>query len=114
MVKIKRRQKAVYWGPVGVDAYGKTTFADPVEMNVRWEYVSKIFINPKGKEERSNSVVYPEDEVLVKGYMAPIELTSLNSANEGYPEIVEGAREIRSVDKTPDIKYTGFLIEVYL
>jgi hypothetical protein len=105
-------QKAVYWGTPAGDGYGGFTFADPVELDCRWEDKTELFVSPAGEETPSQAVVYLPQDVDVGGYLFLGALDDINSDQD--PQGQDGAYRIKQVYKTPDIKGKDFLRKVWL
>jgi len=97
-----------YWGPGTPDGYGGTTWPDPVTIKARWEGRNELFVDAEGKEVRSQSVVYPDQEVELGGYLYHGESTASD------PTTVDGALEIRAVRKVPNLQGTQETIKVWL
>lgn len=108
------KQTAVYWGTPVSDGQGGRTFADPVELAVRWEQKQELFRNAAGQESTSSAIVFVGQDVDLGGYLYLGELTDISSGEEGNPQIVSGAYEIRLCDKTPDFKATNFVRRAWL
>lgn len=108
------RQTAVYWGTPVSDGQGGRTFADAVELDVRWEERHDLFMDPQGQERQSSAIVYVGQDVVVGAYLFLGDLEDLGSAEEDDPMTVDGAYEIRQRDKTPDSKGTSFLRRAWL
>jgi len=108
------KQTAVYWGTPVSDGVGGRTFADPVELDVRWEERHELFIDPQGQEKQSSAVVFIGQDVVVGGYLFLGDLDDLSSAEEGDALNVSGAYEIRQFGKIPDSKGTSFLRRAWL
>ena len=107
----KLNQTAVYWGNPVSDGAGGRTFADPVEVAVRWE---DKFIDLRGREVRSRAVVYLAQDVVAEGYLYLGTLADLSSAEEGDPLSIAAAYEIRGYAKSPDVAGGRFLRQVWL
>ena len=108
------KQTAVYWGaPVSTGAGGRT-FADAVELDVRWEERHDMFIDAQGQEKQSSAVVFISQDVVVGGYLFLGDLDDLSSGEEADPMIVSGAYEIRQFDKIPDAKGSSFMRKAWL
>ena len=107
------KQSCVYWSSPTADGYGGYTFNDAVELNVRWEDKQELFINAQGKEERSQAVVYLDQDVDMGGYLYLGDLDDLDSSDPD-PQNIANAKEIRAFQKIPNIKGTAFLRKVWL
>jgi len=110
----KLRQTTVYWGNPQNDGAGGRTFDEPVELSVRWEQRQELFVDANGQESTSKAVVYVDRDVDIGGYLYLGDLDDLSSTEEGDPLTVDGAYEIRSFKKLPDIKADRFLRKVWL
>lgn len=107
------KQTAVYWGDPKNDGFGGRTFDAPVEISVRWEETSELFIDASGQEARSRAVVYVAQDVDIGGYLYLASLDDLSSALEG-PMQIEKAYEIRGFAKIPSIKADKFMRKAWL
>lgn len=109
-------QTAVYWGSPTSDGTGGRTFgsAYPVEVDVRWEQVQKLFIDGSGQEVRSRAVVYVGQDLDLGGYLYLGTLDDLSSAEQADPLAISGAYEIRSFEKVPDINAGRFVRKAWL
>ena len=108
------KQTAVYWGSPVSDGQGGRTFADAVEVDVRWEERQELFIDPQGQEKQSSAVVFIGQDVVVGAYLFLGDLDDLGSAEEGDPLNVDGAYEIRQRTKIPDHRGIEFLRKAWL
>jgi hypothetical protein len=100
----RHNQKIVYWGSPVPDGVGGYTFADPIEVNGRWEDAQKLFRDASGNEVVSDSIVYLGQDVVNKGWLWLGEIADLNSSDQDNPELLSGAKEIRSFSKIPNLK----------
>lgn len=96
------RQTAVYWGSPAPDGYGGHTFADPIEIKVRWEEKTVLFIDAEGKENRSRAIVYVDRDVSLGGYLFLGTLDDLDSSQN--PLTTNNTWEIRNFQKIPTLK----------
>jgi hypothetical protein len=87
---------AVYWGSPVPDGEGGRTFDPAVEITCRWLYRQEKYIDPEGRENVSTSVVYPDQDLEVGGYLYKGELDDLISGAGTDPFSVDGAHEIKS------------------
>lgn len=102
------KQTCTYWAASSYDAYGDPVFAAPVTFKCRCETKTEKFINAKGDEEQSRSILYTQTAVAVGGYL----YVGTSAATD--PETVTGADQIRHVDGTTDIKATTTLYKAFL
>lgn len=104
-------QRAVYWHPTGTDRFGQPTFADPVELAVRWEERRQLFINDEGVEQVSRAIVYVESDVAVRGYL---KLGTLLDLSDNAPLSNDAVFRILVFNKIPTLKGDQFLREAML
>lgn len=100
-------QTAVYWEPTGSDGMGGTTYADPVEVSVRWDGHVEVVKDAQGKEVVSRAKIMSpvnlkEQGVLHLGTLA--DSPTVHSA---------GAYEILQVKETPLFKSTDKIFRMY-
>ncbi len=106
--------KAVYWAPPTNDGWGKPTFADPVEIDCRWEDTTKVFVSKEGKESISQSIVFTEEGLATDGYLWKGEEADLDSEQGEDPRKLDDAYVIRSVAAIPGLDGTITLYEAIL
>lgn len=109
LISRMRRQKAVYWAPVDADGRGQTTFADPVEINCRWEETAVEFVNAQGATDTSQVVAYVDRDVEVGGRLKSGTVADLAS---DVDPTVDGY-EIKQFSKNPNFKASEFLRTAY-
>ena len=102
------KQTVTYWAPSSMSGWGGETFASPVAIDGRWEDKQELFIDSKGQEVRSNAVVYVDQDVDLGGFLY------LGTSTASDPTTVDGAREIRAFQKSPNIKATEFIHKAWL
>ena len=102
------RQVITYWGNPVISGWGGSTFDAPVAITGRWEDRQELFRDAEGQEVLSHAVVYVDQDVDIKGYLYLGTSVVTNPAN------VDGAREIRSFRKVPNLKATAFARKVWL
>ncbi len=112
IIKKMRRQIAVYWPFVSVDAYGKKVVGSPVAIKCRWDGRVEEFLDGQGERQLSQAVVYVDRETPVGGILMLGTLSDITDAVNIKEN--EGAWEIRRYDTTPNLKATEFLRTVYL
>lgn len=108
-----RKQDAVYWGPPVEDGRGGHTYPAPIAIRCRWDDIQGVVEDPRTHDEMNNSTVYvdEDDGILVNGYLYFGDLADVLILD---PEDVIGARKIKGVGKTPNIRATRTLITVSL
>jgi len=104
-----RKQNAVYWGPPVEDGRGGHTYPTPIAITCRWEDLQGTIDDPRTHDEMNNATVYvdEDDNILVNGYLylgALVDVLLLD------PEDVIGARKIKGITKTPNIRNTETLV----
>jgi hypothetical protein len=108
-------QKAVYWGTPVTDGYGKLSFADPVEIDVRSEEHQELFMSSAGKEEISKATVYSVTQDFENdAYLYLGELTDIDSADLDNPQNVAGASPIRAYYKKVSIDGSDYFRKAWL
>lgn len=108
------KQKAVYWGSPVSDGYGGHTWGSPVEIDCRWEDVTKVVQTRDGEEVVSVAQVFVDRDVVKGGVLWLGRLADLTSSQQSDPATVSGAYVIKRVEKLPEIDGNGFLRKVLL
>lgn len=118
------KQKAVYWAPSGPGQFGRTGFAQPVVLKCRWQDGSDIFAKAQeggvNKEEVSTATVYVDRDVEEQGvlWLPPEPFDKVENedvvvlaqvTNPDKPFENDGAREIKSFGKVPNLKRKEFI-----
>lgn len=102
---------AVYWGSPVSDGYGGFTFADPVELSVRWLDRQEVIRGADYRQEVSRAVVLAAVDLEEGGMIAHMALMDLESNDS--PQ-ANGAYVIRAVSKVADIKGTISVRKAYV
>jgi len=118
----KCNQTAVYWGSPTDSGYGREkTYADPVEIDCRWEDSSQLISDDKGNEITSRAVVFVTQDVDEQGMLYLGTLDTLYDGLESSagalddPQAIAGVYTIRRFEKVPSINDpTQFLRKAYL
>ena len=114
-------QTAVHWGSPVNDGYGSYTWADPVEISVRWEELTKVISNRKAEEIISNGQILTnseleEEDIVYLGTLEDLEdsLWDIESG-ESYvrPELVQAAYRIAAKSKIPMVRSTTDFARMY-
>ena len=100
-------QSITYWH-TSPDGYGGFTFGAPTAIEGRWEDKNQLFLNLKGEEEVSSSIIYTDQQLTIGDYV--YEGTSV-AAN---PAALDGAKRIRQLNKTPSLNGSRALYKAYL
>jgi len=110
-------QTAVYWGTPADDGTGGKTFADPVEIQVRWEIVKTLLDTKTDRDSDqtvSEALVYTKQDVDELGWLYLGLLDDLDSSGEPDPTNVSGSYEIKQFDKIKDSRGTKYVRKAYL
>ena len=109
-----RKQTAVYWAldENPVNEYSQPRYADPVEILVRWEPSEDQIITKEGSSVTASAKVFVGQDMEVGELLMLGELTDLEEDLD--PRQQEGALEIRSFNKLPDLKVRNYLRTVML
>ena len=112
----RRKQKAVYWSAPVPDGYSGFTWTAPIELSCRWDDEQKIFIDMAGEEVLSESIVYPDRELDLDGFLWEGTLLALNTAyaDVSDPRATANARIIRGLAKIANPRGSKFLLINYL
>lgn len=102
-------QEATYWSPLANDGFGGMTFNTPIEILCRWQNDAVLFRDTEGREVTSSSIVYPNQELAVRGYLALGDQTATPD-----PRDLADAFEIRQVGQSPSLDATRVLFKAFL
>ncbi len=95
-------QTAIYWEPTGTDGFGRRTFADPIEVRVRWDDMAEAITTNDGKEIISRAVILSPYVMKPEGFL---HLGSFNDfMDESHtlsPEQLAGSYEIKKAQFNP-------------
>jgi hypothetical protein len=112
--------KAVYWGNPINDGRNFFTFNDAIEISCRWEDISQIVTDNKGKEITSRALVFVLQDLDVEGYLYHGTLEELYDSAESSadaiadPKNIDGTYIIKRFQKVPSLDGEGFLRKAYL
>ncbi|MHA2065524.1 MAG: hypothetical protein ACXABY_14210 [Candidatus Thorarchaeota archaeon] len=119
IIESMRRQTAVYWPPgseatggVDFDQYGKPSYADPVEIDCRWENVSEELVTADGTEFICKARVYVDQAVTPGGVLFLGETGDVDDLDD--PKVNDGAWEVKRYDEMPNLRNTETLRTAYL
>lgn len=119
-------QTAVYWGAPVADGQGGMSWAEPVELKVRWDNVTNLIRDAKGKEVACRAEVLVAGQLEDDGTVTAVDLDvdgrlflgSLDDLDSGQlddPLQVESAWPIMRFDKNPEFhSSTRFVRMAYL
>ncbi len=102
-------QTATYWSPAGNDGFGGVGFNAPVLLKCRWQDKADLFRDQDGHERVSSAVVYPDQPLTIRGWLALGDQTA--SAD---PKATQGAYEIKNTGISPDLFGSKELNKVWL
>lgn len=108
------RQHVVYWAPGPPDEFGKPTALEPIDLLGRWEDVVEQVIGPGGTLVVSKSRVYVGQDLEIGGFLLLGSLRESVSTGGLVNPKLDGAMEIVSFTKTPNIRASQFLRIAYL
>ncbi len=115
------KQTAVYWALTGLDGYGQHTYAEPVELDCRWEDKQEKFTDLEGNENVSQALVYFKTDItkgldgwgfLFLGSLTDLASDTSNPTSESLDPY--DIYEIKSYRKTPTIKNSRSERKVWL
>ncbi len=106
-------QTAVYWEPTGNDGYGGKTWADPVEIPVRWDNTISVSSFIPGTRILCNATVLVNQELNPEGYLYLGTLEDFEDMSN--PLSIDAAYPIQRFSTIPLIKSrTKFIKIAYL
>jgi len=106
-------QIAVYWGNPTNDGSGGYSYADPVELDCRWESVDTVSASSIGLNYVVEHEVQVAQDLDKDGMMLLGTIDSIGESDLSVPERL-GAKRIVKFDKIPDLKATHFFRKAYL
>lgn len=107
------KQKLVYWRKIGSNDFGRPVYAEPVELDCRWEDKQQEVVMPDGRKIMSRGYVLIGDPLLAGSLVFLGTLVDWQQS-EGYPAppgVVQGGREVLLLKQTPDIKARDSIYE---
>lgn len=111
IIRKMRKQKAVWWKRLSADRFGNFTWADPIEIDCRWDDTTEEFLNPQGVIETSRAVVYVDRLMSVGDRLKRGEMDSETPDN---PLSIQDAFAIRRFDQNPNFRATENLLTAFL
>lgn len=73
-----RKQTAVYWAPLAPDPYGQPTYADPIELRVRWDDTQEEIVTTDGtRTTATRSTVYLGQDIVLDGLLMLGDISSV-------------------------------------
>jgi len=116
-------QTAVYWGAPTQDGYGGMSWPDPVELKVRWDNVTKLIRDAKGREMACRAEILVAGRLGSNGMVTPMDLDvdgrlylgtldDLDSGELADPMQVDGAWAIVRFDSNPEFRSTTKFVRV--
>lgn len=104
----KMNQSATYWAPGGPDGFGGIVYSDSEVISCRWQDKAELFRDTQAREVTSSAVVYPEHVLEIGGLLV------LGDFYENTDPKAVGAREIRQIGKSPNLRANQDLHKVWL
>ncbi len=101
-------QDATYWGAPTPNGYGGGTYPAPVSITCRWEDKPELFTDAQGREQRSSAIVYPDQELVVQGWLY------LGTSAEADPHNQDGAFEVKAARNIPSMQNDCYELKVWL
>ena len=110
-------QTAVYWGPGTPDGEGGRVWPDPVEIDCRWDEVTKLVVSGQtsgkpGEEVVAHATVLVNIDLKYGGFLFLGDLDDLGSAEEENPMTVSGAHRIIRWEKIPMVFETDDFVRM--
>ena len=119
IIKTMRKQTAVWWPLGGInsggfdfDIYGQPLYADPIQIDCRWEDLITEVQLSTGANYISKSTVYVDRDVVLGGLLMLGLLTDIIDSEN--PRNNDGAWEIMKFDNLPGLKAKEFLKTAFL
>lgn len=92
-------QTVTLWKKGANDGFGGTLFSSPTSLDVRWEHSMEKITDANGEEAISNAHVwFKEDGAVNRGDFL---YEGISTATD--PQDLNGAYEVRHIEKTPGI-----------
>jgi hypothetical protein len=106
-------QKCIYWGSPTSDGYGSYTYADPVELDCRWEDVRMVETDTLTVQFQIRSEVQLAQDVIEEGMLLLGSIDDLDSDEFNDP-VSAGADKIVRFDKIPTMHGDHFYRKAYI
>lgn len=107
-------QKAVYWSTPTNDGFGGFAWADPVQINCRWNGSTEVITNSKGREIVSRAKVQVSQDLEEEGRLFLGRLDGLSAAEKADPTALSDSFVIQRFDKAPTVKGNKFFRRAFL
>lgn len=106
-------QPAVYWAPAGVNEYGGMTYADPVEIKVRWQGSHELLRTSDGEQIVARGELLTSTDLQEGGFLMEGLITDLDSG-AGPVDTPSACRIVRS-ERIPLLRSTtAFVRKAYV
>src|SRR5947207_995349 len=92
------KERATYWGPPIVNAFGDRSYPSPATLSCHWEEKAALFIGLGGAQANSHAIVMLKDEVAIDGRLF------FGDSDEDNPDNEPGADPIRFVERVKTIR----------
>lgn len=103
------RQTATLWHLLGLDAFGKPSFAPPIQRRCRWQQGAEIFLDTQGEQQVASAVVYINSEEVKAG-----DYLVLGTTSETNPIVIRNSWPVRRIQRSPRLKGQGFFTKAML
>jgi hypothetical protein len=115
-MRLNLHQKCVYWARSGNTAFGKPSYADPVELSCRWEDGTFETIDSKGDTVVSGAKVFLAESIAPQGVMLRGTLEDIQASgfDDEDPLANQGVHEIINAGNVPALKRSQSLTTVML
>lgn len=102
------KQQATYFAPGSNDGFGGVSVDTGTLVDVRWQDRNVLFRSNENREETSTAIVYMSVATEPKGWLV------LGDETGNDPKLIDGAFEIRQVQKSPDLSNSYIVYKVFL
>jgi hypothetical protein len=108
-------QDAVVWYNPTPDGYGGNTYSSKA-IKCRWEDTSKKIVSKDGEEVVASAQIMVVDTSIKLGdWIGLCNFATLSTEQKKDPTLVEGAYQIKRIEKTPLFKSkTEFVMVIYV
>lgn len=114
VIKKMRKQTAVWWQrSAETNRFGEYTFAEPVEIECRWDDVAQEFLNAQNETQASRAIVYVDEAVGV-AVGDRLKRGEMDSETPDDPMTIQDAHAVSRVDQNPNFRNTETLVSCFL
>lgn len=110
------KQTSVYWEKRGSDPRGLALYNAPVEVMCRWEDKSVQVVDPEMRVITFDAYLMFNQNIIEGSllYLGTLEAVKLKVQFPTVLSIKQGAREVKRVNRIPDLRGRPLLFEVFL